>query len=79
MFWNALLLKIKKFYNKYSMWPIGYIFVMSGNEKILFDKKIRKSKYFLEFGIGGSTVRALTKSDAVIFSVDSSFVDTNYA
>jgi len=45
---------------------------MSKNEKIIFDRAIKKSRYYLEFGLGGSTLRAIQKSKAKIYSVESS-------
>lgn len=44
---------------------------MNKNEKVLFVKHIRKSKYYLEFGSGGSTFIALRKSNAKIHAVES--------
>ena len=52
--------------------PIFYSFIMTKKERSLFDKKIKKSKFYLEFGMGGSTIRALHKSKAKIYSIDSS-------
>lgn len=56
----------------YSPWPLFYPWRMSKNEKKIFDITIKKSKKYLEFGSGGSTIRALQKSNAKIYSVDSS-------
>ncbi len=56
----------------HSPWPIFYPWVMSKKEKEIFDSTIKKSKGYLEFGSGGSTIRALQKSNAKIYSVDSS-------
>lgn len=63
--------EIKDSLDKYSQHPIYYPWVMSKNEKSLFDKFISSSRYYLEFGSGGSTIRALQKSTAIIYSVDS--------
>ena len=49
-----------------------YSFIMSKKEKELFDKRIKKSNTYLEFGMGGSTFRTLQKSDAKVYSIDSS-------
>ena len=58
--------------DKHSPWPVLYSFIMTKKEKALFDKEIKRSKTYLEFGTGGSTIRALKKSGAKIYSVDSS-------
>ncbi|WP_248723368.1 hypothetical protein [Seonamhaeicola sp. ML3] len=52
--------------------PIFHPWRMSKNEKKTFDELIKKSSYYLEFGSGGSTIRALMKSNTKIYSVDSS-------
>jgi hypothetical protein len=44
---------------------------MSEGEIALFDKYIKHSKNYLEFGSGGSTIRALLKSRTKVYSVDS--------
>jgi hypothetical protein len=54
--------------------PYFYSFIMSKEEKKMFDKYISKSNNYLEFGMGGSTIRTLLKSDANISSLDSSTV-----
>ena len=64
--------KIKRKLDHYSPWPLFYPLVMTPKEKTLFDRKINKSKNYLEFGLGGSTLRALQKSRANIYSVESS-------
>ena len=53
-------------------WPLFYSFRMNKNDKILFDKTIKKSSGYLEFGMGGSTIRALKVSKANVFSIESS-------
>ena len=58
--------------DKSSPWPVFYQFIMTPEERSLFDKTIKHSKVYLEFGMGGSTIRALKKSKAKIYSVDSS-------
>jgi hypothetical protein len=57
--------------DRFSPYPLFYPFVMSDNEKKVFDKAIKHSKNYLEFGLGGSTLRALQKSGAKIYSVES--------
>jgi hypothetical protein len=58
--------------DKLSPYPLFYPFEMSDNEKSIFDEAIKESKNYLEFGIGGSTVRALQKSNTNIYAVESS-------
>lgn len=58
--------------DKISPYPIFYPFIMSEAEKAVFDEAIKQSKYFLEFGLGGSSLRALQKSKAKIYTVESS-------
>ena len=49
-----------------------YTFSMSPKEKILFEKEIKNSLVYLEFGMGGSTFRVLHKSKAIVYAIDSS-------
>jgi len=56
----------------FSPWPISCSFVMSNDEKVRFDLEIKHSKHYLEFGMGGSTLRAIRKSKAKIYTVESS-------
>ena len=58
--------------DKHSYIPFFHPFRMTKDEKKLFDDVIRNSKFYLEFGAGGSTFRSLRKSNAIVFSVDSS-------
>jgi len=58
--------------DKYSPVPFLFPFVMTNSEKALFDKTIKHSRVYLEFGMGGSTFRTLQKSKAKIYSIDSS-------
>lgn len=58
--------------DRFSPCPLLYPFIMSENEKTTFDEAIKKSRHFLEFGMGGSTIRALQKSTAIIHTVESS-------
>jgi hypothetical protein len=55
----------------YSPKPKFYSFVMSENEIMLFDIIVNRSKVYLEFGMGGSTLRTLQNSKANIYSIDS--------
>ena len=61
---------IKKI-DTYSPLPLFYTFHMTKVEKKLFDKTIKKSKVYVEFGIGGSTLRVLNKSKAEVYSIES--------
>ena len=45
---------------------------MSENERTLFESSISKSRNYLEFGLGGSTIRVLQKTKANIYTVESS-------
>ena len=58
--------------SKFSPYPIFYPFIMSKDEIIIFDEAIKKSRHYLEFGLGGSSLRALQKSKAKIYTVESS-------
>jgi len=58
--------------DKLSPYPVLYPFVMSKDEKVIFDEAIKESQHFLEFGMGGSSLRALQKSKAKIYTVESS-------
>lgn len=44
---------------------------MSKPEKVLYLKYIRQSRYYLEFGMGGSTVLALSYSKTKVYCVES--------
>jgi hypothetical protein len=44
---------------------------MDNDEKSLFEKYIQPSKFYLEFGCGGSSIQALRQSNAIIHSVES--------
>lgn len=52
--------------------PLFYQFIMSDAERAAFDDVIRTSSGYLEFGMGGSTLRVLRKSKATVYSVESS-------
>jgi|SRR5690606_23014318 len=51
--------------------PLKYKVWMSKQEINCFDKYIRNASSYLEFGSGGSTIRALVKSKCNILSVES--------
>lgn len=55
-----------------SPYPLFYEFVMFDEEKTLFDSTVKQARNYLEFGLGGSTLRVLQKSRARIYSVESS-------
>lgn len=59
--------------DKHLPWPFLYPFRMTKKERKLFDKTVKKSKMYLEFGMGGSTFRALQNSRATVYSIDSSY------
>jgi hypothetical protein len=63
---------LRKKLDIYAPNPSFYSFIMSKAEVELFDRTIINSKAYLEFGMGGSTFRALQKSKAKIYSIDSS-------
>jgi hypothetical protein len=72
-------MKVRQLFNrvlqeidKYSPSPRLYSFIMTEKEKLLFQKRIKKSKFYLEFGMGGSTFCALQHSHATVYSVESS-------
>lgn len=56
----------------YSPYPLFYKFRMTKGEQDVFNKYVKNSKNYLEFGSGGSTLRVLQKSKAKIHSVESS-------
>ncbi len=62
---------IFKSLDRYSPKPFLYAFRMTKNEIELFDRKIKNSKAYLEYGMGGSLLRTIQKSKAKIYSVDS--------
>ena len=74
---KKLINYIEKF-DRYSPHPFLFPWKMSRKEKEMFDQLIKNSKYYLEFGTGGSTIRALQKSKAKVYSVESSqaWIDT---
>lgn len=71
----ALKTTIKKIlyvYDRFSPLPLFFPFMMTDGEKRLFDSVVSNSSHYLEFGMGGSTFRALKKSNAQVYSIDSS-------
>jgi len=67
--------KLKNIVRKLDMrspYPIFYPFIMSSDEKNIFDAAVKKSRHYIEFGLGGSTLRAIQKSNAKIYAVESS-------
>ena len=71
-FGKRKIMEFIKFLDRFSLYPLFYPWVMTKAEKAGFDKVIKNSKQYLEFGSGGSTIRAVLKSKARIWSVDSS-------
>lgn len=51
---------------------------MTRGERKIFNKHIKSSQYYLEFGSGGSTMHTLQKSKTKIHSVESSLEWINY-
>jgi hypothetical protein len=60
-------------FDKKSITPQAYEFIMTVKEKNLFIETVKNSsiKNYLEFGSGGSTFTTLLNSQANVFSVDS--------
>lgn len=52
--------------------PLYYPIKMSTKEKRLFDQTLKNSEAYLEFGSGGSTIRALIKAQGIVISTESS-------
>ena len=71
MSFKSKVKKIISTFDKFSPYPIFYPFVMSKDERVIFDDEIKESHYYLEFGLGGSSLRALQKSKAKIYTVES--------
>jgi len=69
---NKKLRKVLSRIDRISPRPVFYPLRMSKNEVRLFDKEIKDSIHYLEFGMGGSTFRALMKSKTKIYSIESS-------
>lgn len=66
------LKKLIKRIDQFSPYPVFYPFIMSESEIAVFDEEIKRSKNYLEFGLGGSSLRAIQKSNAKIYTVESS-------
>lgn len=71
MFMQPLRTMLEKL-DRYSPYPLFYEFIMSRKERAVFDKLIGESRNYLEFGLGGSTIRAIQKSKANVYTVESS-------
>ena len=75
---KSLVKRILIRFDPYSPYPLFYPFRMSVSEKAIFDEAIKGSTHYLEFGLGGSTIRAIQKSKAMIYSVESSLEWISY-
>lgn len=64
--------------DQFSPYPLFYHFIMTKNERAIFDMAIKESLHYLEFGMGGSTLRAIQKSKAMIYTVESDPAWINY-
>ena len=67
-----------KILDRYSPYPLLFTFRMSTDEQKIFNKYIKNSKHYLEFGSGGSTLHTLLNSKTKIHSVESSIDWINY-
>jgi hypothetical protein len=56
----------------YSLKPSLYSFILSEKSKQFFDQVIKSSSHYLEFGMGGSTIRVLQESKSKVYTVESS-------
>jgi len=65
---KKMLIKMDRF----SPYPVFYSLRMSSSEKAIFDEAIKGARHYLEFGSGGSTIRALQRSKAMIYTVETS-------
>lgn len=72
MILRAKIIDLIRKLDRCSTYPLFYPFVMSNNEKSFFDETIKRARHYLEFGFGGSTLRAILKSKAKIYTVESS-------
>lgn len=68
---KSSLKKVLRKIDQHSPYPLFYSFVMSKDEKNIFDNAIKDSRHYLEFGLGGSTIRAIQKSNANVYAVES--------
>ncbi len=64
--------------DQFSPYPLLYPFIMSKAEIAIFDDAIKESRHYIEFGLGGSSLRAIQKSKANIFTVESNREWINY-
>lgn len=64
---KKIIIKVDRF----SPNPLFYPFIMSKDEKAIFDEAIKESRHYLEFGLGGSSLRTIQKSKAMIYTVES--------
>ena len=69
---KAMVKRIIRNLDKLSPYPLFYPFIMSNDEKVVYEEAIKESCHYLEFGLGGSTLRAIQKSKARIYAVESS-------
>lgn len=69
---KTFCIKFLKNISKYLPRPIIFSFKLTRKEQLLFLWFIKRSKHYLEFGMGGSTIAALIKSNANIDTVESS-------
>ncbi len=69
---NSIISSTLTYVDRYSPYPKRYEFKMSENEKVFFDNAVKHCRNYLEFGSGGSTLRAIQKSKARIYTVESS-------
>ena len=69
---KALVKLIIRNLDQLSPYPLFYPFIMSSDEKVFYEEAIKESYHYLEFGLGGSTLRAIQKSKSTIYAVESS-------
>lgn len=72
MTFKAIAKKTIRRLDQFSPYPLFYPFLMSKDEKVIFEEAIKGSRHYLEFGMGGSSLRAIQKSKAKIYTVESS-------
>lgn len=75
---KAAVKKILRKLDQFSPYPLFYQLIMTKNEIAIFDMAIKESQHYLEFGMGGSTLRAIQKSKAMIYTVESDPAWINY-
>lgn len=69
---NQKIINLIRKIEVYSPYPLFYKFRMTKDEQEIFNKYVKSSQFYLEFGSGGSTLHVLQKSKAKIYSVESS-------